>query len=309
MIGQLTGILGPILIITLIGFILGRSSANLQARTLSTLVLLVATPALIFSTLTSMEVDGAGLRLMVGAALFCLTVAGVLGFIVIKLVGGTMNSVLPTLMLPNSGNMGLPLVVLTFGDAGMQLGISYFFVVALFQNSVGMAIASGGFDWRALAQQPLPYAVVIVLIVVFLDIPVPEVLAKTTQMLGGMMIPTMLILLGTSLATLTVSDIKPAVLIAIGRLVIGVISAFIVILTFGLTGVAAGAVFLLATMPTAIVTYVFAERFGRDAQQVAGAVVVSTLLTFLCLPGLVTSALWISQQDAGLWRAVMGGGS
>ena len=56
---QLSGILGPIVIITLIGYFLGRSSVGLHSQTLSTIVILVATPALIFNTLTSLHVDQA----------------------------------------------------------------------------------------------------------------------------------------------------------------------------------------------------------------------------------------------------------
>ena len=109
------------------------------------------------------------------------------------------------------------------------------------------------------------------------------------------MIPVMLILLGTSLATLKVADLKPAAIIAFGRLGSGIISALIVIQLLSLTGVAAGSVFLLATMPSAIITHVLAQRFRPNPEQVAGAVIVSTLLTFACLPVL----LWAALQMAG----------
>ena len=53
-------------------------------------------------------------------------------------------------------------------------------------------------------------------------------------------------------------------------------------------------VFLLAVMPTAIVTYVFAERYRPDGQKVAGAVVASTLFTFALLPALIWLTYWIA---------------
>ena len=106
-----------------------------------------------------------------------------------------------------------------------------------------------------------------------------------------MMIPAMLILLGASLSTLEVADLRPAFMVAIGRLVIGVVSALLVIWLLDLQGLKAGTVFLLATMPTAIMSYVLAERYQFNPQQVAGSVVVSTVLTFTCLPMLVWLAL------------------
>ena len=302
---QLLNILGPITLITLIGYFLGRSSVGLQSRTLSSLVILVATPALVFNTLTSMDVDLGTIGQMAGAAILSVAVGGAMAIVGLKLSGGSWRSYLPSLMLPNSGNMGLPLVVLAFGPEGIRLGISYFFTIALIQYSVGLSIASGSVRFRDMARQPLLYAVALVLLVTALRIPVPQVILKTTEILGGMMIPAMLILLGTSLAALKVSDLAPALAVAVGRLVIGLTAAVTVIYMLGLTGIAAGTVFLMATMPSAIVTYVFAERYQQTPTQVAGAVVMSTVLTFCCLPALVWIALWVA--DGGTWVALMSG--
>lgn len=292
---HLLNILGPISIITLIGYAMGRSTIGLHSRTLSSIVILVATPALIFHTLTSMHVSAGLMETMALAAVACMTLAGLLGLALLRMAGASISGFLPSLMLPNSGNMGLPLAILTFGDEGMKLGVSYFFVVAVIQHSVGVSIAAGTVRLAHLLRQPLIYSIFLVLLVTFLDLPVPQIVLKTTEMLGGMMVPAMLILLGSSLASLKVSDLKPAVAIAIGRLSIGAVSALIVIYVLDLTGTAAGVTFILATMPTAIVTYVFAEQYHGNSKQVAGSVVVSTLLTFVCLPAIIWMALWFAE--------------
>lgn len=307
MLMQMVDILGPIIIITLIGYLMGRSSAGLDTRTLSTVVIMVATPALIFHTLTSLAVTPRTIGTMAGAALLCVTISGLLGWAGLRLCHGPVRSFLPPLMLPNSGNMGLPLVVLAFGDAGMQVGVAFFFVVALVQYSVGLSIYAGSFRPGMLLRQPLIYAVTAVLLVVWTGWQVPVIVLTTTQILSGMMIPAMLLLLGVSLATLRVADLGPALLVAAGRLLLGLVSALAVITLLGLQGVTAGAVFLLATMPTAIVSYVFAERFQHNPQQVAGSVVVSTLLTFLCLPVLVWMALEIAEGGFRLAPPLWGG--
>lgn len=303
---QMVNIVGPIALITLIGYILGRTSVGLQSRTLSSLVMLVATPSLVFHTLTSFHIDLHTIGKMAGAALLCITIAGVLGGIALRVLGASQRSFLPSLMLPNSGNMGLPLVVLAFGPEGMRLGVSFFFVVALFQYSVGLSISAGSFRIADMARQPLLYSVALVLLISVLDLSVPQLILTTTQMLGGMMIPAMLILLGTSLATLKVADLKPAFAVAGGRLLIGIIAGSAVCFGLGLTGIAAGVVFLMATMPSAIVTYVFAERFDQTPAQVAGAVVMSTMLTFCVLPALVWGALWVA--DRGIAQDAVQGG-
>ncbi len=294
---QLLDILGPITIITMIGFAMGKSSVGLHARTLSNLVLMVATPSLVFHTLVSMHIGFATMGQMALAAMLVITLAGALGLVGLWAVGQPIRSFLPSLMMPNSGNMGLPLAALAFGEEGMRLGVSYFFIVALIQYSVGFSIASGSLHLSRLLRQPLIYAVGLVLIVTALDVPVPAMILKTTEMLGGMMIPSMLILLGSSLATLGVSELRSAFAVAFGRLGLGVVSGLAIIWALGLDGIAAGVVFILATMPSAIVTFVFAERFSPDAGRVAGGVVVSTVMTFLCLPLLIWGALALAGGD------------
>ncbi len=284
-------ILGPIGILVLIGYVMGRTASGIDTRTLSTVVVMVAAPALIFSSLTSMEISPQAVLAISGAATLCLVISALLAAVVLTLSGGSLRSFLPVLMMPNSGNMGLPLVMLAFGDAGRELAAAYFVVVALAQHSIGMSIYAGSFRIGVLLRQPLIYSVLLVVLILLTGVQVPAVVATTAEMTGGMMVPAMLLLLGTSLARLRVADLRSAVFLAVGRLGIGVVSALCVIWLLDLEGLPAGVVFLMATMPTAIVIHVFSERFGRDPERVVGVVVVSTLLTFACLPGLTWAAL------------------
>jgi predicted permease len=293
---QIFNVICPIFIITIIGYMLEKLSHNIDAKTITSIVLLVATPSLVFSTLTSLEIDAATLLKMGLSAILCVAVASVAGLAILRALGMSYRTFLPCLIMPNSGNIGLPLVLLAFGERGLALGISYFFVIALLQYTVGAAIASGEYRLRDLARQPLIYSVVLVAVVLLTEIKVPVVIATTTDLLGGMMIPAMLILLGTSLARLSVSDLRQAFIIAVARLGIGISTGLAVIGLISLSGIEAGAVFLLASMPTAIVNYVFAERYRPDSQQVAGAIVVSTALTFAVLPVII----WASFRIAGV---------
>lgn len=292
---ELFEILGPVAIITAIGWAFGRSSAGLHSRTLSSLVLMVATPSLVFHTLVSLNVELSTIGQMAIAALACIIVAGLLALVALKIFNAPVRLYLPSLMLPNSGNLGLPLAALAFGEAGLKLGVAYFFVVALVQYSVGLSIASGKLNLFHFLRQPLMYSVALVLLVAVFDLTPPQFVMNSVEILGGMMVPAMLILLGSSLATLGVSDVRVAFLFALGRLLFGVCAASFAIWLLGLSGVAAGVVFLLGTMPSAIVTFVFAERYQPESSgAVAGAVVVSTLTTFAFLPGLIWIALWLA---------------
>ncbi len=293
---QIINVISPIFIIAFVGYLLERLSNNIDSRTISSLVLLVATPSLVFSTLTSLEIDTATLLKMALAAVLCVAVASIAGLIILRVLGLSYRTFLPSLIMPNSGNIGLPLVLLAFGEKGLALGISYFFVIALLQYTFGAAIASGQYRLRDLARQPLFYSIFLVAVVLLAEIKVPVIIATTAELLGGMMIPAMLILLGASLARLSIADLRQAIVIAVARLGIGVPTGLMVVGLISLSGIEAAIVFLMASMPTAIVNYVFAERYRPDSQQVAGAVVVSTTLTFAVLPAII----WASYRIAGL---------
>ena len=293
---ELANILGPIILIALIGYLLERADVGLDTRSLGAMVLLVATPSLIFHTLVSLEIDPNTLAKMAFAAVFAVSISGVLGMTGLVLSGAPKRAYLPSLIFPNSGNMGLALVLLTFGDEGMKLGMSYFFMISILQHSIGFSIAAGAVSLRRLARQPLLYAVILVLLVTSLDLQVPKLIMTTAEMLGAMMIPATLILLGGSLATLEISNLRSALSIGFARLALGLISGLLVICFLDLQGVAAGTVFLLATMPTAIVNHIYAQQYSPHSVAVSGAIAVSTLLTFLCLPGLIWAAIWISDH-------------
>ena len=105
------------------------------------------------------------------------------------------------------------------------------------------------------------------------------------------MIPVMLILLGGALSRLKVADIKTSIIFGFVRLAVGVATGLLMVLLFQLEGIEAGAIFLLCTMPSAIVTYVIAQHYGREPERVAGLVVSSTVLNFACLPILISVAI------------------
>ena len=296
MAGQIIDVISPILLITFVGYVFARLNPGLDTRNISAIVINIATPCLIFSTLTTIDIDPSRMVTMAGAAFLCSMFGAFLAMPLLHILNMSWRTFLPSVVLPNSGNIGMPLVLLAFGQEGLALGISYFFVIALLQYTIGAGIASGQYRPGELVRQPLVWSILSVFLVLSTGFSVPAVIRTTTEILGDMMIPAMLITLGAALANLKIADLRPAIAIAVSRLAIGLIVAPIVILGLGLHGLEAGTVFLLAVMPTAIVTYVFAQRYRDDAVQVAGGVVLSTIMTFALLPLII----WASYQVVDL---------
>lgn len=284
----------PIFVIIGLGYLWARFKMPFDTPTIGAVVLKIGTPCLIFSTLTGTESALADMGNMAMAAVLVIAASTALGALVLRAAGQPLSTFLLVAMHGNSGNMGLPLAAMAFGAEGLALGIVYFTVVAISQNTLGHVVSAGRFDPRSLLRQPVVYASAITVIVLLSGAAVPGWIATTTELLAGAVIPSMLLLLGVSLSQLTVADLKLAAAMALMRFAVGAVAGVALILAMGLQGPEAGVVWIMATMPVAVVTVIFADRYGHSAAKVAGTVVVSTMGTLVGLPLIV----WVAMRLA-----------
>jgi predicted permease len=284
MFATLLAIIAPILIASAIGFAWGRSGKPFDSALVTALVTTLGTPCLIASTLTRLHPDANALATMAVVTLLSFLAFAVFGLAILRLLKLPYHSYLPALMFPNCGNMGLPLCLFAFGEKGLALAIIYFVISATLQFTVGVGIASGSADPRRLLRMPLLYAVAASLLFLATGWPVPLWLANTLELIGGLTIPLMLVALGVSLAQLQVRSLKRALGISTVRLGLGFLVGVGLAWGFELDRATAGVVILQCSMPVAVFNYLFAKLYERSAEDVAGMVVVSTILSFATLP-------------------------
>ena len=286
----------PVFVIAAIGYAWVKRGLPFHNDTVSTLVMMVGSPCLIYSSLTTNTPALPDLLQMVGAAVFSIFAALTIAYVILKALKWPIRTFMPSLVHANSGNMGLPLVLLAFGETGLALGMAVFFVNSISQFTIGLSVSSGSFSPKQLVRQPVIWAVLVVALVLGFGIEMPQWSDATAHLLGGITIPAMLLMLGTSLARLTISGFKQTFAISALRIVMGFGIALLAIELFGLAGIAAGVILIQFSMPSAVFNYVFAERFGQDPDKVAAVVLQSTLMSVLTLPLLVAYAL--SQSGA-----------
>lgn len=291
MFGQLAAIIAPVFACAAIGYLWARMRRPFETEFVTALVTNIGTPCLVASTLTKLSIDAASFGTMAAAALTVFAVVGVLGAIGLRIAGLPNHSYLPAIMFSNAGNMGLPLCLFAFGEPGLALAIGFFTVSATLQFTVGVGLAAGTASPGRLARIPLLYAVAISLVLMVTGTPLPGWIANTIQLLGGLTIPLMLVALGVSLARLRIASLKLSLVIALVRLLLGFAVGLGVSRVFGLDGMVAGVLILQSAMPVAVFNYLFAQVYRRAPEEVAGAVVLSTFLSFASLPLLLLLVL------------------
>lgn len=284
MLSQLGAVILPVLVIAGIGFIWAKMGRRFDSVFLTDIATNIGTPCLVAHSLTTLKVAPEVLAEMGGAALVAIAGFCLLGLVTLKLMRLSLNSYLPALMFPNTGNMGLPLALFAFGPEGLALAVVYFGCTVTLQFTLGISISAGNISLSRLVRTPTIYAVAISILLLVFDIPVPIWINNTIGVLGGLTIPMMLLTLGVSIAQLKVNALGRNLLLSCVRLAGGFLIALAVTQIFDLPPVAAGVLIIQSSMPVAVFNFLFAQYYGRAHGDVAAMVVISTALSFLTLP-------------------------
>ena len=281
----------PIFLVAGIGVWLQRTQ-KLDRRSLASVVFNGFSPALVFVSLVNSQLALAELgRLAVFTVLFVLTM-GLLALLVGRLLRLEREHIivlLLTVMFVNGGNFGLTLNQLRYGEAGLARAVVYYSTSTILVYTVGVFLASmGEKSWREslrrLARVPAVYAVILALVVYFLEWTVPGPLMSGLEVAAAGAIPLMLVVLGMNVATLSVdSALRPALPATLLRLLVGPVVAFGLAALLGLQGLSRATAIIEASMPTAVIMTVIATEFDVQPVQVTSVVMLSTLLSPLTL--------------------------
>jgi predicted permease len=284
---ELLSVVAPVFIVALVGLAWARSGAHFDEVSVSRLVLNVGVPCLLFHSLTSLDMPPFELAQMAGLTVGVMSLFAIGGVAVLKAMKLPTHTFLGPLVFTNSGNVGVPICLFAFGEPGLALGMTYFAVSAIFHVSLGGPLFSGSFSWRPFLRSPLTWAVAITVPVVASGVAVPTWIARTTNLLGDIAIPLMLLTLGVSLSKMHPDSLGRSIALSLARLALGVSAGFLLTTLLGVEGLTRKVLILQASMPVGVLNYLFAHRYGRSPEQVASLVLVSTLMSVISIPVLL----------------------
>lgn len=296
MIAQLAAVLLPVFCLAGVGYAWRMIGARFDLDFVTRVIMNVAGPCLVFSSLSQLTLPITEFFAVVWASVVMLVATASAGLALLKIFRLSVRSYLPAFAIGNTGNLGLPLALFAFGERGLAFAIAVFVTNSVFQFTLVPMLQSGASFWRTLATTPLIYGALAGLAVWVTGLPIADWLATSVELLGDLAIPLMLLALGHTLGGLRARNLQLALGLGSARLIVAFAIAVAVSELTGLSGVAQGVLVLQGVMPAAVFTYLFAVRYDRDADDVAGIVLVSTLLTALLLPLFVSYALWLSAR-------------
>ena len=288
---QVIGLLLPVFVCAGIGAGWALMKKTYPNEFISVLVTSVTTPALVFHTIVSTELDDALLLQILLATLLAIAVMAGFGAIMLRMARLPVITLLPTATFPNAGNLGLPIAHLAFGDIGLAVAVSVFTILSITQHTLGVWLLS--WSGRAAGSQkrkwPVSVAVACTAAVVlrFVEIPLPAPVLASADLVGSLTVPLMLLSLGYALATVSRSSIKAGSVVGGIRLASGALAAVVITGLLNLPPMVAAALALQLLMPVAVVIYLYTERYTNVGATSAGAVLVSTAVFFVISPLLI----------------------
>lgn len=278
------GVVAPVGLLALIGFVWVRLGFEYRLEFVTRLSMTLAVPCLIFTALMKTAIEPAALAALTLASVAAYGVLGAAFWGLCAALGLDRRTWLAPLVFGNTGNLGLPLALFAFGEAGFGYAVVVFAVMAVLSFTLGLwLVAGGGSPLRAL-REPMVGATLLGALFLWQGWRTPDWLTNTLDLVGQMAIPLMLITLGVAVARLPVRGLGRAVWISAARVVVCVAVAWGVGTAFGLPPMALAVLILQLSTPVAVTSYMLAEKYGADAAQVAGLVIVSTAVSVATLP-------------------------
>ncbi len=282
---KLFDVLFPVFLTIGIGYWYGKKDPKFDTKFITTFAGNFGLPAIIFYSLTTTNISiELFLRFSYYITLYVM-IFSVIGLIILKLLKKDIYRLLPPLILPNTGNMGMPLCLFAYGKMGLAIATAATAMILVFHFSIGILLASKKFSIKPLLNCYPVYALLISLIFVYYEIPAPKFLENATFLIGYSTIFLVLMSLGIALSKLKVFLFKETLIYSITRVIIGPIVGFGFVRFFNLSGVEAGVMFIQASMPSAVLTYLVGKIYSpkKISDSIASTVALSTFLSFFTL--------------------------
>ena len=290
---KLFEVLFPVFLSIGIGYWYGKKDAKFDTNFITTFSGNIGLPCIIFYSLTFSDIDFDIFLKFSGLTFVYVGIFSIIGLIVLKLLNRDIVRLLPPLILPNTGNMGMPLCLFAFGIKGLAIATAITSTILVLHFSIGILLASRKFSIQPLIKCVPVYAIIFSLFFVYYKIPAPKFLENATFLIGYSAIFLVLVSLGVALAKLKVFSFKETLIYSLIRVLVGPIIGFAFVKYLNLTGVEAGVIFIQASMPSAILTYLVAEMYSPKeiTDSIASTVALSTFLSLFTLVFIVFLAL------------------
>ncbi|KAA9026946.1 AEC family transporter [Niallia endozanthoxylica] len=292
-------VLVPLALPVIAGALLSKYK-QLDIKPLLVLVLYYFTPVVIFDTLINAEVSHQDVYQTFAFSLLNLLLlwgaANGLG----KLLRLSQNDIAGLTLISaftNCVNYGIPLILLAFGQLGLDKASVFIVLQMIIVNTVGIYFAARSHFTiknaiKSVFSLPAIYAAVLAFLLRIFDIPIPSGIASGFSMIADAYSPIVLAILGAQMMNVKTEKLDrkthTAYWTGMGmRMLIAPIIALICLYILKIDGLLFSVLLILACMPVAVNAGILASKFDASPKIVTKSILWTTLLSFIVLPFLI----------------------
>ena len=291
---KLFEVLFPVFFVVGIGYYLGRKNPKIDTSFITNFAANIGTPGMIIYSITSTNISFDIFKDYFWYYFIAMSIFALIGVVFLFFLK-TKDIIreLPPFIMPNTGNMGLPICLFAYGSQGLGVSASISALIILAHFTLGIFLADRKFNINVILKNPPFYAIIISVILLYFKVEVPLFVENTTFLLMYATIFLILMSLGISLTRFKVFSFKKALISSIGRVILGPLVGILLIWYFNLEGFAAGVLLIQCSMPSAVLNYLVASIYSpkKIVDSVASTIVVSTVMSFITVPIVVFFAL------------------
>ena len=134
-------VLFPVFFVIGVGFYLGKKNPKIDTNFITNFAGNIGTPGMIFYTVTT---TGVTFSVFTSYFLYALIMIGgfaIFGLILLFILKKDLSMELPPIILPNTGNMGIPICLFAYGTQGLGIASAIASVIILFHFTLGVFLA------------------------------------------------------------------------------------------------------------------------------------------------------------------------
>lgn len=282
---RIAGIITPVVLIILVGYLYGRKAhpdmAGINKATLDVIAPLLVVSAFVskdFVLIDQWSLLLCGVAIVVGS--------GILAWPIAKISGMDPKTFVPPMMFNNCGNMGLPLAVFAFGSAGLAPAVALFAVSNLMHFTLGVKLVNPRAHISGVFANPMVIATLIGIVLSSTKhlFTLPEPLYISIKLLGDATVPLMLFSLGVRMKDANLSHWREGFLGAVVCPITGLIIALLIAPWIEMSDLQRGLLFVFASLPPAVLNFLVADRNHQEPERVASIVLLGNISAMIFVP-------------------------
>ncbi|MCT7582345.1 AEC family transporter [Aliarcobacter butzleri] len=274
----------PIIILIIIGYYWKKKELPFDKDMISSLIMNLGTPALLIASINNKDLTSENIITILIYGTIIIAICTILTIAYLKFENKPIRPFLQSFIFPNTGGLGIPIVYVLLGQTAFVYAITFSVLINIYHFTIGLWLSNSSLNLKKALQTPVLYALVLAIAFKGTNTQVPFIIEDVCKMLGGIVIPLLLIAFGSSLVGIKIGQNIKAVRMGVVRVVLGFLVVYTIFYFGNFEPVLIYTLLIQYSMPIATTSYLFALRFNGPSDEIAVMTASSTIAILFLLP-------------------------